>query len=213
MFRGVSILIVLITIFFSCDDGTVITIEDPSVQREIDSIIIADYFLENGYPLSDDNITESGVRFVILEQGSDSLIGESDNVSFDYVGFMLNDTIFDTSIQEIADSIRIAVEESIDARGDTVGTDDEELILLTFREERDYLPLEITYSTSGWPYNGRFVTGFSDGITATFNQMGVGGKAIIAMTSSLAYGSIGSGLIPGDEVIAFELYPVAIERQ
>jgi len=206
----VCILFAKILFLIGCNTGNISTPFDPSVQVTIDSTIIADYFLEQGYPIDDESISENGVRFVILDEGSGEKIDESDNVAFNYVGFLLNDTIFDTTIDEIADSIRIEVEESIVNRGDT--TNLEAWLINKFSSENS--PFEITYTQSGWTFNDRFISGFSEGIRFTFDKMGINGRALIFLPSHLAYGFNGNlPLIGSNEVIAFELIPVEIFKQ
>lgn len=183
---------------------------DPTVQAEEDSIIITNYISEIGLT-GQDSILSTGVHYVILDSGSGEFIDESDIVDFNYIGMTLNDTIFDTSIQSVADSIRILVQE------DTVGVEasvEQLSLLLAFDEDRGYRPLEVTYSASGWPFSGRFIRGFEDGLAASFRQMKVGGRVLIVIPSGQAYGALGSGfLIPPNTVIAFELFPVEVEKQ
>jgi len=201
-------------IFLGCGEVNIATPFDINVQRRADSTLIADHFLEKGYPINDETITRAGVRFIILDQGIGDKINESDIVSFDFTGFLLNDTIFDTSYEEIADSIRLAIEESITNRGDTIGTLFEESILNSFREDKAYQPFNITYSASGWTIRDLFIRGFTDGIGATFKKMGVNGKALIFIPSDLAYSTLGRfPLIDPNAVIAFELSPVEITKQ
>ena len=76
---------------------------DPTVQAEEDSIIVANYISELGLT-GQDSMLSTGVRYIILDSGSGESIDESDIVDFNYIGMTLNDTIFDTSIQSVADS-------------------------------------------------------------------------------------------------------------
>ncbi|MEQ6167252.1 FKBP-type peptidyl-prolyl cis-trans isomerase [Ekhidna sp. MALMAid0563] len=196
-------------ILLACGDGNVVVQVDPDIQFEKDSIAIAEFMEDKGY----DNyqFTSSGVSYIILDNGSGDPIDESDFVTFDYTGMLLSDTIFDTSVKSVGDSIRTHFLE------DSVGLVDKdlhEIFLATFSEERSYNPLKITYSSSGWTIEGQFINGFTDGVSATFHKMNVGGRAIIAIPSGLAYGTSGSGaLIPPNTPIAFELMPVEVIKQ
>ncbi|MEQ8626556.1 FKBP-type peptidyl-prolyl cis-trans isomerase [Ekhidna sp.] len=196
-------------ILLACGDGNVVVQIDPDIQLEKDSIAIAEYMNEKGY--QNYLTTSSGVRYFIIEEGNGASIDESDFVTFDYTGMLLSDTIFDTSVKSIGDSIRTHFLE------DSVGLEDKdihEIFLATFSEDESYDPLKITYSASGWTIQGQFISGFTDGVSATFNKMNVGGKAIIAIPSALAYGSNGSGaLIAPNTPIAFELMPIEITKQ
>ena len=194
----------------SCGDGNIFVEADPAIQAAEDSATIVNYIDDLGLT-GMDSVLLSGVHYVILDSGDGQFIDESDIVSFDYIGRTLNDTIFDTSIKEIADSIRILVAE------DTVGVEatlKQLSLLISFEEERSYEPFEITYAASGWPFAGRFIRGFEQGVSATFKLMREGGKALIVIPSAQAYGPGGSGvLIPGNTVIAFELFPLDVVKQ
>ncbi|MBC6427165.1 MAG: FKBP-type peptidyl-prolyl cis-trans isomerase [Ekhidna sp.] len=209
--RLFSIMLLSAILATSCGDGNVMIREDPSIQAAEDNTAIVNYINDLGY--SDvDSVLSSGVHFVILDAGSSEIIDESDIVTFNYVGKLLNDTIFDTSIKKVADSIRTVVEENTAANGDTL--DIELAILSAFDEDRAYKPFEIVYSASGWTIDGKFIDGFTDGISATFRLLRVGGSALIVIPSAEAYGTQGSGLlIKPNTVIAFELFPTAVEKQ
>lgn len=207
------VLMTMLILSMSCGDGNVTIIVDPAIQKGIDIEIINDYLTENGYSENEIDTTESGVRYVILDEGTGASIGESDQVEYNYVGQFLSDTIFDTSLQSIADSIRLVLVE------DSVGLADKsvhELYLNQFSENRTYQPFFITYTTSGWnfPSGDGVADGFFDGIAATFNQINVGGEVLFAIPSGEAYGTRGSGgLIGPDEVLIFTLSPTSVTEQ
>lgn len=191
--------VITAVILAGCGDGNVVIQVDPDIQLAEDSTIIADYMLEKGY--EDYKTTTSGVRYLVLDEGTGTDIDESDIVTFDYIGMLANDSIFDTSIKAIGDSIR-NVEDIPDKFANS------------FPESRIYNPFTITYSSSGWTINGQFVQGFSDGVSASFKEINVGGRVVIAMPSVLGYGVRGSGLlIPPNTVLLFELYPTDITKQ
>ncbi|WP_425393028.1 FKBP-type peptidyl-prolyl cis-trans isomerase [Ekhidna sp.] len=198
-----------ISFLMACGDGNVIIQEDPDIQLEKDSIAIAAYLSEKGY--DDYKITDTGTRYIILEEGDGLPIDESDIVSFDYTGILLSDTIFDTSIKSVGDSIRAHFLQ------DSVGLADKSIhqtFLTLFSQGKVYAPLTYTYSSSGWTINEQFITGFSDGVTETFKEMNVGGKSIIIIPSGIAYGTRGNGtLIAPNTPILFELYPTKVIKQ
>lgn len=198
----------------SCSEDNILEVPDPSIQRAADIALIDDYLAENGFTEVD--TTESGVRYVIVEEGTGDAIDESDNVTFNYTGKLLSDTIFDSSIKLVVDSIRAAVSE------DSVGLEDKSVhrsILLSFPELDQDRPFDITYTATGWSFEDSFITGFSDGILASFdsrktNSVKIGGKVLIAVPSDIAYGTVGSGYFIGPNTpILFELYPVKVEKQ
>ncbi len=215
MKKGLFVIIGVLWLM-ACGDGNVFIATDPDIQLAEDSVLIKSFFEAKG--LTDFETTERGVRYAILDEGVGEKISESDIVTFDYIGMLAEETIidgdtiiFDTSIKAVGDSIRAHF------LVDSVGMEDKtipELLLFTYTESRIYSPFIITYASSGWTVEGQFVPGFSDGITQTFNQMGIEGRALIAMPSSLAYGTFPQGsLIPANSVLVFELRPTSVIEQ
>ncbi len=188
-----------LTFLISCGEGTVVVIEDPSVQRAIDIGIIDEYLTAKGYDPATVDTTESGVRYIIINEGQTAdenlSIDESDIVDFDYIGRLTTDKLFDTSIESISEE-------------DTA----------IFSSAKVFQPIRINYSTTGWTLGGSFIAGFSQGITATFDKVHVGGKVLIVFPSDLGYGAIpqfGNEVetIPANSVVTFELFPVRVIKQ
>ncbi len=187
----------------ACEAGEVLIVEDPSVQRAKDIVIIEDYLRDRGYTEAQIDTTTSGVRYVIIDEGMtgvDSLsIDESDIVDFNYTGRLTTDSLFDTSIKSVAEGTRV------------------------FHEARNFSPLTTVYTASGWfidqqKFGGStLLTGFRDGLTDSFGEMSVGGKVLIAIPSALAYGLAPpltlSGSIPQNAVLIFELLPAVVIKQ
>lgn len=196
----------------SCGKDNITPTLDPAIQRAIDIGLINDFIFEKGYTSVD--TTESGVRYLTLAEGTGTEIDESDIVSFNYTASLLNDTIFDTSIKEVADSIY--------SRQDTASNDVLVQILLdNFSSDNDYSPFKITYSSSGWSFAGLIdpvrpderVLGFEDGVAASFRNLKVGGSARMMVPSDLGYGLLNGTLIPANSVLVFDVYPIKVEKQ
>lgn len=200
--------IVVAFLLLSCGEGNIRVEVDPQIQYEKDSLRILEYLEEKGYNEDEIGSTTTGVRYVILDSGSLEKIDESDLVEFDYTGITLGDTIFDTSIKEVGDSLKAYYEENpyiLD--GDTISV----------FSGTNYNPLFITYSASGWTIptgQGGYIPGFAQSISATFKHMSVGGKALVLIPSRLAYATTGSGIFIGpNQPIVFELSPVTVTKQ
>ena len=191
-------------ILFACGDGNVLILEDPSIQKALDIDAIEDYLADKGYNNFD--TTLSGVRYVILDQGSGEAIDESDHVEFHYVGMTLTDTIFDTSVKEVGDSLKAHYEQN------PIVVDGETLEVFT---SLNYNTTSITYSASGWTIpDGSLIQGYIDGIAASFQYLNVGGSSLILIPSSLAYGQNGGGyFIAPNTPIAFILMPIKVTKQ
>lgn len=186
-----------IALLVSCGEGNIFVPEDPVAQRAIDIEIIEDFLVENGYAVDEVDTTETGVRYIILDEGDGTeVIDESDFVDLEYIGRLTNGDLFDTSYEELAMT-------------DTV----------VFNDLREYAPFTVNYTSSGWAIEGRFVNGFSDGITATFGGLRTGAHVLVAFPSELGYGArpqTGAGgveTIPSHSVLTFEFFPIAIEKQ
>ncbi|MEO9872834.1 FKBP-type peptidyl-prolyl cis-trans isomerase [Ekhidna sp.] len=203
--------VVLALVIASCGEGDVAIITDPSIQAEKDSVAIAEYLEINGFLENQIGTATNGVRYVILDSGSVNAadrIDESDQVNFNYIGKTLGDTIFDTSIEVIGDSLQAYYEEN------PFVIDNDTISVFT---GLNYEPLFITYSSSAWTIptgDGGFVAGFANGIAGTFKHLGIGGKAIILIPSGQAYGERGIGVFIGSNApILFELQPVSVTKQ
>lgn len=206
-------------ILYACGDGNVVIDPDPQIQYEKDSITIMEYLLMKGYNEDKIGNTPSGIRYVILDSGSMTAIDESDFVTFDYTGMLVSDTIFDTSIKEVGDSIRSHFLE------DSVGLVDKsihEAFLLTFEEDRTYDPISITYSSSGWnfpsgfPYQNLsipFRDGFKNGVAATLGKVNNGAKVLFVIPSGQGFATNSLSIIPANSPLAFELYPIKVNKQ
>ncbi|MEO9872835.1 FKBP-type peptidyl-prolyl cis-trans isomerase [Ekhidna sp.] len=73
--------------------------EAASKQIVIDNQIIDDYLIENGIDAAK---TESGLRFVMTEEGTGSKPTPGQQVSVNYTGWVLNGDYFDSSNKEVA---------------------------------------------------------------------------------------------------------------
>jgi len=205
--------IVIVFIALACGDGNVVIQIDPAVQRDTDIALIDEYLTNNGFSSDQVDTTSTGVRYLILSEGTGESVDESDFVDYTYIGRFLSDTIFDTNIPGVADSIRQAL------IADSVGLEDKsihELYLSQFPEDRDYEPFFLTYTGSGWnfPSGQGVVDGFFQGIAATFDEINVGGEVLMVIPSDLAYGSAGFGATVGpNAVLAFVVSPISVTKQ
>ena len=100
---------------------------DAEAQMATDLALIDDYLTANGLTALR---TESGLHYRITQNGSGALADSGNVVRVDYVGYDLEDKVFDTSISLIAQANDI------------------------FVPERDYIPLEFTLGQNsviqGW---------------------------------------------------------------
>jgi FKBP-type peptidyl-prolyl cis-trans isomerase len=105
--------------------------EEAVVQLQEDVKIIEDYIAENNL---DATKTESGLFYVIEEEGSGPEVDQGDTVSVNYTGYVLNGTVFDTSLESVA------------RENDT------------FTEGRPYEPIEVQVGM------GRVIPGWDEGL-------------------------------------------------
>lgn len=142
-------------------------------QLEEDVKIIEEYVAENNLNASR---TESGLFYVIEEEGTGEQIATGQTALVDYAGYLLDGTIFDTSNKEKAEAAGV------------------------FSEQRDqiggYAPLEVEVGM------GRVIPGWDEGL----GMLKKGSKAKFIIPSTLAYGERGSGaLITPNSVLVFDV--------
>jgi hypothetical protein len=147
--------------------------EDPAVRRSEDIAEINTVIAENGWSTPD--TTESGARFLIFKEGSDSQenIKQHDIVYFDYIGYYLDGNVFDTSIPLVADTAFSFV-------GDIV-----------------FEPVSYTYTETGWslryvPVVSQYLNGpnlstaMMEALSVSFGQMTVGDRVLVFLPSAEA---------------------------
>ncbi len=119
---------------------------------------------------------ESGI-IILWESLSESGINpqKGDSIKVDYTGSLLDETIFDTSNEELAK------EEGI------------------YNSERNYTPLNLKFLGDG--QNDRLVPGFEFALS----KMEVGDVAKVFIPSIYGYGSRDLGVIPPHSVLIFDI--------
>ncbi|MCH7410128.1 FKBP-type peptidyl-prolyl cis-trans isomerase [Belliella sp. DSM 111904] len=147
--------------------------ENAAKQLEIDVKLIEEYISENNLNATK---TESGLFYVIEEEGSGEQIEAGQTAEVDYAGYLLDGTIFDTSNKEKAQAGGV------------------------YNEQRDqanqYVPLEVQVGV------GRVIPGWDEGLSLLKN----GSKAKFLIPSTLAYGDRQSGaVIKPNSVLIFDV--------
>ncbi|MEM9895937.1 MAG: hypothetical protein AAF789_06170 [Bacteroidota bacterium] len=207
-----SLLVFTLCILLACGDGNVVVQEDPNqvLNEQIEQI--EDYLAENGFNSAEIDTTSSGVRFVVLNEGETPKVAESDFVTLDFIGRLLTDTIFTTTIEEVADSIRNV--EGIDA-----------LFTSAFPAGEIYEPVVTTYSRTGWTFPrgnpsdllfSGFVSGLITGVGEGLNGVGKNARILVLIPSSLAFGGTGdvtSFIVPPNTPVLYEVFLREIESQ
>lgn len=122
--------------------------------------------------------TDSGLLYVITETKEGAKKPNIGNqIAVHYAGFFENGTLFDTSVEELAEKFDIH-----DAQRAAYN---------------QYIPIPFKYGTK---------TGLLPGFIEGFEQMKIGDKAVIFIPSHLGYGERGAGgVIPPNTDLVFEL--------
>ncbi|WP_236587767.1 FKBP-type peptidyl-prolyl cis-trans isomerase [Marivirga aurantiaca] len=105
--------------------------KEAEAQKTIDDELIQEYIAENNLNAQQ---TESGLYYVIEEKGSGESPDQGDTVKVNYVGKLMDGTVFDTSIEETAKENEL------------------------YNEQRPYEPLEFPIG------QGRVIPGWDEGI-------------------------------------------------
>ncbi|MFZ9045261.1 MAG: hypothetical protein ACO2ZZ_05305 [Cyclobacteriaceae bacterium] len=151
---------------------TILEPYDPAARKARDIQAILETIAEKGWPAPD--TTESGARYIIFDESADSAIATpqvEDIVAFDYIGFSLSGSVFDTSIPEVADTAFTST-----------GSLTFEPVVYTFSESGwtlRYVPLVSQYLFSNSPS-----TAFQEAVSVTFGQMNVGDRTAIFLPST-----------------------------
>lgn len=147
---------------------------EPDVVKAADIQLINEKIAERGWPAPD--TTLSGARYIIFRNEGDTTTitpKSEDIVSFDYIGYFLNGTVFDTSIPAVADT-------AFTDTGDIIF----EPVVYTFSETGwtlRYVPVVSQYLFSNTPS-----TALQEAISVTFGQMTIGDTAAIFIPSTEA---------------------------
>lgn len=142
-------------------------------QLEEDVKIIEEYVAANNLNASR---TESGLFYVIEEEGSGDQIATGQTASVHYAGYLIDGTVFDTSVKEKAQEAGVYSEQ---------------------RDQMDgYAPLDVEVGM------GRVIPGWDEGLA----MLKKGSKAKFIIPSTMAYGERGSGaVIKPNSVLVFDV--------
>ncbi len=127
----------------------------------------------------------SGLRYQVLQAGSDTTPKQGDQVMVDYAGWLADGTLFDTSEEAIAEKF---------------GKFDE----INRMHRGDFSPVPMAFSP-----DSRLIPGFKEGLL----RMSVGEKIRLFIPPHLGYGPQGGGPIPPNAELVFDLEIVEIVKE
>ncbi|WP_194975487.1 FKBP-type peptidyl-prolyl cis-trans isomerase [Aquiflexum lacus] len=167
--------------FTSLQEATIKKQAESAVkQLEIDTQLIEEYIAENNIQATK---TESGLFYVIEEAGSGSEIESGDTAYVHYAGYLLDGTVFDTSMKEIAQESGVYNEQRDNAGG--------------------YGPLEVVVG------QGRVIPGWDEGL----GLLKQGDKAKFIIPSTLAYGDRETGgAIKANSILIFDVEITDVQK-
>jgi peptidylprolyl isomerase len=148
-------------------------------------------------PVSYDTITTmSGLRYIDYEEGSGVEVTPGVTVRVDYAGYLTNGTLFDTSI------------ESVGRKHDPAGR--------PFPADASDAERSKWFDRGGYPFEplefvvgkGQVIRGWDDGLTT---NMRVGGRRRLIIPPDQAYGSRGTGPIPPNATLIFDVHVLAVK--
>ncbi|MBA5791608.1 peptidylprolyl isomerase [Flavobacterium sp. xlx-214] len=119
----------------------------------------------------------SGLMYYIFEKGTGEKPKEGTNINVGYAGYFEDGRLFDTSLEEVATKYNVLNEQRKAMNG--------------------YTPIPFVAGTK---------TGLIPGFIEGIEQLKIGDKAYIFIPSHLGYGETGSGPIPPNTNLVFELY-------
>ena len=149
-------------------------------QLETDTQLIENYIAENNIKATR---TESGLYYVIEQEGTGAKIETGDLAFVHYAGYLLDGTIFDTSMKDVAQKNGV------------------------YNEQRDnmggYGPLEVQVG------EGRVIPGWDEGL----GLLKKGDKAKFLIPSTLAYGARETGgTIKANSILIFDVEITDVQK-
>lgn len=136
----------------------------------------------------------TGLRYIEFEKGNGKPITTGMTLSVDYAGYLTNGTLFDTSI------------DSVGANYDPQGRPFPSTATAEERRKR--------FDRGGYPFQpisfvvgkGDVIRGWDEGVLANMN---VGGRRRLILPPELGYGAYGSGPIPANSTLIFDIHVVS----
>jgi hypothetical protein len=198
---------------------------DADEQLAIDIELIEDYIAAKGY--TDYDTLDNDLRALVLDVGAGEPIEPLDIISFHYVGIFLNDTIFDTSIKQLAYDQDLAniIDTTYQKNDDgSIKLDDEGNKLVSsinytpgyfpiYFSTRNYTTTKTTHTTSGWATQQALagtVAGYPPAVNYALFNCNIGGRALVFLPSGQAYGDNRNPSFKRfrNRVLMFEIRPV-----
>ena len=190
--RRLGVAIMIIGMIQGCGEVNLIETNTQEEQLTIDLELIEEYRQKEELTFVKDSVIYP-TQYVIIDEGDGEEIELNDIVFVHYVLKLTDGTVFDTSIDTVAENNDIYV------------------------EQLTYEPRLFTHTETGWAVtylinNVNQTTnheiGWRKGISAALKKMKVGGHAIIAVPSIYAYASTSPYGIPANSPVIFEAYVV-----
>lgn len=204
-------------------------VADSLAQAKADSIILAQYILDNNLDQAKLDTASSGIIYGVMTEGNGEVPEINQIVSVNYIGRFTDNSIFDTSIESLAfetDSLAW-VERGIDftaeeivwadstfdnsakSAGDVLtflaGTEDP-LDLAVWSIRRSYSPIIFNYTKDGRFIGSSFLVQFRNGLNLLMNgdengnnRMDLNSWSKLLMPSAAAYGTVGTPTPPVGE--------------
>ncbi|HVZ38878.1 MAG TPA: FKBP-type peptidyl-prolyl cis-trans isomerase [Candidatus Kapabacteria bacterium] len=138
----------------------------------------------------------TGLRYIEYQQGTGAEVRPGMKVSVDYAGYLTNGRLFDTSIDSVA------------RRYNRDG--------YAFPPNAEAADLKNRFDRGGYPFQpiefvvgkGQVIRGWDDGLTT---NMRVGGRRRLIIPPDMAYGSGGSGTIPPNATLIFDVRVISAQ--
>jgi FKBP-type peptidyl-prolyl cis-trans isomerase len=144
-----------------------------------------------------DTVTSmSGLRYIDILEGTGPVVTRGSTVTVDYAGYLLDGTLFDTSVEDIA--------RNYDLNGRPLSSDGG---TSTARRHFD---------RGGYPFqpykvenigSASVIAGWNEGLVG----MRVGGHRRLIVPPALGYGATGTPSIPPNSTLVFDIWPRSIE--
>lgn len=181
--------------------------QDSLAQADLDNLAMDNFIAENGLSEYPDSVSASGMRFIVVDEGSGASFPATNEIlSVHSLGFLTDGTAFESTSREWAMTVDSTsyVEKGVDVSAlmsDNNWTLEETLDYLSDSEEalstplvsqtQFYSPVSYNQTDDGFGLGTNFIQGYSQGVFKIMPLLKKGGTGYIFIPSAIGFSTFG----------------------